>query len=215
MRFKRRGLAHLLEQRAPRDVFRHFEISDLFLRKRDTSLGSARRLLSNQHASHHAIKNSLSLQRMITLRNKRKSQPSLERLDMRIAPTTMSTATAVFAELKMETRNVHRLEMSVATARPGSRREIILQARIAAKEGLIGRQEVRLAIIEAPATGSQNSLPANVSQTLDVIYNAFETNPGGFPANVPSTDGANLVVIQGSNVGIRCTTATPPASTAC
>ena len=121
---------------------------------------------------------------------------------MRIAPTSMSTATAVFAELKMETRNVHRLEMSVATARPGSRREITLQARIAAKEGLIGRQEVRLAIIEVPATGSQNSLPANVSQTLDVIYNAFETDPGGFPANVPSTDGANLVVIQGSNVGI-------------
>jgi len=143
---------------------------------------------------------------MITLRNKRKSQPSLEGLDLRIAPTTMSTATAFFAELKVETRYVHRLEVSLANARPGSWREITLRERIAAKEGLIGRQEARqarLTNIVAPKTGSQDSLPANVSQTLDVIYNAYVTNPGGFPANVTSTDGANLVVIQGSNVGIQ------------
>ena len=52
-------------------------------------------------------------------------------------------------------------------------------------------------------TGSQSSLPANVAQTLDVIYNAYVASPGGFRANLPSTNGANLVVIQGSNVGIQ------------
>ena len=74
---------------------------------------------------------------------------------------------------------------------------------------LIGRQNVRLAAIESRDTGSgsvggsQSTLPANVSQTLDVIYNAYEQNPGGFPANLPATDGANTVVIQGNNVGIQ------------
>ena len=57
--------------------------------------------------------------------------------------------------------------------------------------------------MEATSPGSQNILPANVSPTLDVIYNAYETNPGGFPANVPSTGGANMVVIQGTDVGIQ------------
>jgi hypothetical protein len=140
---------------------------------------------------------------MITLRNKKTSQPALERLDLRITPTTMSRTAALFAELKVETRQVHRLEVSLTTARPGSGHEIILSERITAKEGLIGRQEVRLANIEARATGSQNSLPENVSQTLDVIFDAYETNPSGFPANVSSTDNANMVVIQGSSVGIQ------------
>ena len=36
-----------------------------------------------------------------------------------------------------------------------------------------------------------------------MIYNAYTQDPGGFPANLPSTDGAGLVVIQGSSVGIQ------------
>ena len=147
---------------------------------------------------------------MNALRNNRKTRKTeldLERLDLRIAPTTIPMAAVLVAELKVETRHVHKWETSLATAQPGSRHERILTQRIAGKEGLIGRQEVRLAGIEARDTGSgsgsQSSLPANVSQTLDVIYNAYEQDPGGFPANLPSTDGANLVLIQGSNVGIQ------------
>jgi len=52
-------------------------------------------------------------------------------------------------------------------------------------------------------TGSQSSLPSNASVTLNVIYNAYEQDPSSFPASLPSTDGANLVIIQGSNVGIQ------------
>jgi hypothetical protein len=53
------------------------------------------------------------------------------------------------------------------------------------------------------ASGSTSSLPANVSQTLDVIYNAYEQDPSAFPASLPTTDAANTVQIQGTNVGIQ------------
>ena len=69
----------------------------------------------------------------------------------------------------------------------------------------MGRQTVRLDRIIArtggTGTGSQSNFPANVSPTLGVIYNAYEQNPGEFPANLSGA--AALVVIQGSNVGIQ------------
>jgi len=52
-------------------------------------------------------------------------------------------------------------------------------------------------------TGSPPSLPPNASRTLEVIYDAYQQDPSGFPAHLPSTDGASKVVIQGSNVGIQ------------
>jgi hypothetical protein len=208
---------------------------------------------------------------MNALRNKRisrKTQLDLEHLDMRIAPATISTAAVLAAELKVETRQVHKWETSLAMAQPGSKHESTLIQRIAGEERLMGRQEVQLARIETRAaarlhpaiilpasnfvnpthhpilvhppvtfpvtstslttaaattstttnsgtttassnpgttsdTDSQSSLPANVSVTLDVIYNAYVASPGDFQANLPSTNGANLVVIQGSNVGIQ------------
>ena len=45
--------------------------------------------------------------------------------------------------------------------------------------------------------------------TLDVIYNAYEQDPSSFPANLPSTDGALTVNIQGSNVGIQVQDSNP------
>jgi hypothetical protein len=38
---------------------------------------------------------------------------------------------------------------------------------------------------------------------LDVIYDAYVNDPSNFLADLPSTDAANQVVIQGSNVGIQ------------
>jgi hypothetical protein len=52
-------------------------------------------------------------------------------------------------------------------------------------------------------SGSTSSLPPNASKTLDVIYDAYVQNSSDFPANLPATNGANLVVIQGTNVGIQ------------
>jgi len=52
-------------------------------------------------------------------------------------------------------------------------------------------------------TNSASTLPANVSVTLDAIYNAYTQDPSSFPANIASLDGASMVVIQGSNVGIQ------------
>jgi hypothetical protein len=146
---------------------------------------------------------------MNALQNKRpsqKSQPVMERLDLRIAPAAMPMAAVLVAEVRVETRQVRKWETSLTIARPGGSHERTLIHRIAGAERLIGRQDMRLARIEgqsAGGTGSQSSLPANVSQTLDVIYNAYTQDPAGFPANLPSTDGAGMVVIQGNNVGIQ------------
>ncbi len=52
-------------------------------------------------------------------------------------------------------------------------------------------------------SGAPSTLPANVSVALDTIYNAFTQDPSSFPANIASLDGASMVVIQGSNVGIQ------------
>ena len=134
--------------------------------------------------------------------------PGLERLDLRLAPTSISAGAVLAAALKVEARQVGRLQMSLESARPGSRHEHVLIKRIAAEDRLMSRQQVRLDRILARAggttgPGSRTSLPPNVSQTLDVVYDAYEQNPGGFPANLPATSGANLVVIQGTDVGIQ------------
>jgi hypothetical protein len=50
---------------------------------------------------------------------------------------------------------------------------------------------------------STNPLPPNAAVVLDVIYNAYTQNPSDFLADLPSTNGANRVVIQGTNVGIQ------------
>jgi hypothetical protein len=147
-------------------------------------------------------------------RKTRKTQPGLERLDLRLAPTSISAGAVLAAGLKVEARQVGRLELSLESARPGSRHDRVLIKRIGADERLMSRQEVRLDNIVARAggttgPGSQTSLPPNVSPTLDVIYDAYEQNPGGFPANLPATDGATLVVIQGTSVGIQVRDSNP------
>ena len=141
-------------------------------------------------------------------RKPRRTQPGLEHLDLRLAPTSISAGAVLAAALKVEARQVGRLQLSVESARPGSRHERVVITRIAAEERLMSRQEVRLDRILARAggttdPGSQTSLPPNVSQTLDVVYDAYEQDPGGFPADLPPTNGANLVVIQGTSVGIQ------------
>jgi hypothetical protein len=141
-------------------------------------------------------------------RKQPKTQPALESLDLRLAPASMSMGAVLAGELRVEARQVSRLQSSVESARPGSVHERALYNRFSAETRLMSRQEVRLDRILAPAggttgTGSPTSLPPNVSQILDTIYNAYEQNPGGFPANLPATGGANLVVIQGANVGIQ------------
>ena len=251
---------------------------------------------------------------MYASRNKksqRKTQPSLEHLDMRIAPTAMGAAVALAAELKVEARQVHRWEAALATAQSGSRHQEMLSNRIAHTEARISSQEVRLARIEASTLSSANAssmyrikgqspptspppsptnpepfavtganaspmyrikgqspptspppsptnpepfavvpgpvggsvpttsgtsasistgssggqstttttttgsgstgstLPSNVSVILADIYNAYEQDPSSFPANLPSTDAGDKVIIQGSNVGIQVQDSNP------
>ena len=61
---------------------------------------------------------------MNALRNKRtvrKTQPALERLDLRLAPTSMSVAAGLASALRVEARQLHRLQASLERANPGSR----------------------------------------------------------------------------------------------
>ncbi len=213
-----------------------------------------------------------------TSKRRRNTQPTLDYLDVRIAPAGV-TAAALVAELKVEGRQVQRWEAALATAKPGSREQHFLLNHINRTEQRMGRQDVRLAQVEArvlarsaspmyrikgqppsnnppspvimpysvaapiavtnltgstnsttastgktistgtttsdppsaPTSGSQSgtdsssssSLPPNAAAVLDVIYDAYTQSPSDFAANLPSTDGANRVVIQGTNVGIQ------------
>ena len=82
---------------------------------------------------------------MNALLNKRpsqKSQPFMERLDMRIAPATVPMAGVLVAELRVETRQVRNGKRRLR--RPslaGSTRTLI--HRMAGEERVIGRQDVR------------------------------------------------------------------------
>jgi hypothetical protein len=224
------------------------------------------------------------------LKRRRSTQPTMENLEMRIAPTAVTAAVALAAELKVEGRQVTRWETALTTTALGSHHQQVLLNHIARTEHRMGVQDVRLARLEASpmyrikgqptphpkpspiiqpyavtaatgepmyrikgqptphpspspiiqpyaataatgavsspvtttnpvsvgagttsgtqsggstATGSQSSLPANASPVLSVIYDAYTQDPTNFLANLPSTDLANKVVIQGSNVGIQ------------
>jgi hypothetical protein len=159
--------------------------------------------VTNHHDGQHWRRELMNALR--NKRNLRKNQPALERLDSRLAPTSMSMGAVLATELRVESRQLHRLQASLERAQPGSRHERTLMVRIAAEERMMGRQAVRLDQIVArgggTGTGAQSIFPANISPTLGVIYTAYEQNPGGFPANLSGA--ASLVVIQGSNVGIQ------------
>jgi hypothetical protein len=204
-------------------------------------------------------------------RAERTTTPSVERLDLRIAPTTVTPAGAAAANLA-----VHHGSASV-TARRETRLEKQLARRLQREEKLIERRELRLerpnarahghdlaaiagsaalaaelgtlvsminlggagasASSGSPATvadppmvpptatspspvavsptptptpqatsGSASgtaSFPPNVDQVLAMIYEEYEQDPSGFTGPMSSANGANLVVIQGDDVGIQ------------
>jgi hypothetical protein len=279
----------------------------------------------------HLVMNTLVNQRRV-----RKTQPTLENLDLRIAPATLSAGANLAAQLKVESRQVGRWEVSLATATPGSREQTFLIRHIARTEGRMAVQDARLARIDAahamavadparvrpghpiaviapvgygtgqssaPAPSSQTAmavadparvrpghpiaviapvgygtgqssapapssssqtamavadpapvrpghpiaviapvgygtgqssapapssspqtasatasgststttttLPANVSPALATIYAAYEADPSDFPADIPVTNGATLVQIQGTSVGISVKDSNP------
>jgi hypothetical protein len=93
-------------------------------------------------------------------RQHRKTQPTLENLDSRIAPTAASAA-ALAAELRVESRHVSRWEALLATSRPGSREQTLLTKHIARTEGRMVVQEARLARIKTSRTiAAVSALPA-------------------------------------------------------
>lgn len=92
-------------------------------------------------------------------KRRRSTCPTLEHLDMRIAPTAMGAAATVAAALKVEGRQVARWEAALATATPGSHHEQVLSNHIARTEHRMSVQEARLARIEARASLARKRHP--------------------------------------------------------
>ena len=117
-------------------------------------------------------------------KRQRKTQLSLEHLDMRIAPAAMGAAVALAVELKVEARQVHRWEAALGTAQPGSHRQFMLSNRIAHTEARMTSQEARLARIEA--------------RTLSGAQPAYVINGQRPPSRPPSTTTAQpFYVVEG------------------
>src|SRR5262249_33157601 len=94
-----------------------------------------------------------------TYRRRTRTQPCLEHLDMRIAPTVASTTAALAAALQIEARQVARWETALATATPGSHHQQVLLNHISRTEQRMGLQEARLARIEARALARIQATP--------------------------------------------------------
>jgi hypothetical protein len=60
-----------------------------------------------------------------------------------------------------------------------------------------------LASPNARPSSNSGGLPENVSTALNTIYQEYEKDPASFNGASSSTDGANLVVVNGDEVGIQ------------
>jgi hypothetical protein len=125
-------------------------------------------------------------------KRRRNTQPAVEHLDMRIAPTTVSVTAALAAELKVEGRQVHRLEAALTTTAPGSHREQVLSNRLARTEHRMGVQEVRLARIEARELARIQASP------MFRIQGQPPTHPTPTPVNQPYSVMASTPAVTSS-----------------
>ena len=87
---------------------------------------------SRTHSKSHQWRGPMNAFRNQKIR--RKVCPSLELLDMRIAPAAMGTAATLAAEIKVEVSHVHRWDVALATAQQGSAKADLLT-------GIISRTE--------------------------------------------------------------------------
>ena len=139
----------------------------------------------------------------------RKSQPGMESLDLRIAPTAIPIAAALIAELRVETHQVHRWNRRFdgparkqACENPDPARRGRLASDRPSNRRLLASKPERLDPVRWKCR--QSSLPSNVSPDPGCdLSAAYVQDPGGFPANVPATNSANLVVVEGNSVGIQ------------
>jgi hypothetical protein len=73
-------------------------------------------------------------------------------------------------------------------------------------------QPYSLVTLASPNSGTpanSGALPDNVSAALNTIYQQYENDPATFSGVAPSTDGANLVVVNGNEVGIQVRDSSP------
>jgi len=136
-------------------------------------------------------------------RTRRAANPNLEYLDDRIVPSTMHVAVGAGAEAVTAVSVAQRHENHLA----------LLEAR---HEKAAARQDLRLARHEArflanhpntitPTSNSNASgtLPSNVSVQLQSLYTQYEAYVSSGSSGAFSPTGVNILVINGTNVGIQ------------
>jgi hypothetical protein len=144
-------------------------------------------------------------------RTRRAANPNMECLDDRIVPSTVHAAVGAGAE-------------AVAAVSVAQRHENHLVRLEVRHEKAVARIDLRRARREArflahhphsrmPTTGSNASgiipvngsgtLPANVSVQLQSLYSQYETYASSGGGGTFSPTGVNLLVINGTNVGIQ------------
>ncbi len=144
---------------------------------------------------------------MKTVQRKRRTQraanPNMENLDDRIVPSTMPVAIGPGAEAVVA--------VSVAQ-RPGDHLDQLdlKREKAAARHELrLARREARFlahhpsAISPTPNPNASGMLPANVGAPLQSLYAQYETYESSGGHGPFSPTGANLLVINGTDVGIQ------------
>jgi hypothetical protein len=163
-------------------------------------------------------------------RAQRAAKPNLEYLDDRIVPSTMHTAVgagaeAVAAVSVAQRHEQHLLTMHAAigagaealSAASAVQRHEQRLARLEAKhERAVARHQLLLARREARYIAnhpnaaprptiptSPGPLPANVGQGLQTIYQEYQTFQSAGGTGTFTSSQANLIVINGTNVGVE------------
>ena len=144
---------------------------------------------------------------MKTLRDDRRSRrafrPIPEYLDDRIVPSTMPVAIGPGAEAVVAVSVTQRHENHLAVL------EVKHEKAVARHELRLARREARFlahhpsAIAPTPSPNASGMLPANVGAPLQSLYAQYETYESSGGHGPFSPTGANLLVINGTDVGIQ------------
>jgi hypothetical protein len=143
-------------------------------------------------------------------RTRRAANPNLEYLDDRIVPSTMHVAVGAGAEAVAAISVAQRHENHLALLEVKHEKTLARHEKAAARHDLrLARREARFlahhpnTIAPTTTSNASGSLPANVSVQLQSLYTQYETYESSGGSGTFSPTGVNLLVINGTNVGIQ------------
>jgi len=143
-------------------------------------------------------------------RTQRSANPNLEYLDDRIVPSTMYAAVGAGAEAVADISVAQRHENHLALLELKHERVVARHEKTVARHDLrLARREARFlanhpgTITPTPISNASGTLPANVSVQLQSLYTQYQTYESSGGNGTFSPTGVNLLVINGTSVGIQ------------